>query len=261
MSITDFGYDVFTCISLYLYSYDDIIALKHVNKSNYKYLFKNEEIELHSQMLNIDLCNLKKMNIYEMVIYDLPNTDIIRLYNCNITELFKAINSYALHIQDSYSLYTSLSFKRYDNLKALFLYNINFSIDPDELTIPNLEYLYMYESGPNEEYILIFNVERFPKLKYLDISCVYVDRDDAHIQELEYYNGYPQQYNMPNLLYLELPNNYKMLLEEQYLTSYPKLTTIITSIQPVTSFDTIKIINPNISSIARQYYNIYFNRY
>ncbi len=255
--INIFGFDVFNNIITYLVDYRDILSVKCVNKELFYYDYPNKELEV-SISTDIDLHYLEKITIKSGSILGLPiNVKICVLQDCSIQNTIDADNLEALHISDSYTFCNPLAFNQYDTLTAIYLYN--FLIDPDDLLLPNLEYLCIFESDYDDSYVYMFNVERFPNLKYLDICKIYMDDDDAQVPMLEYYNGCFRNYNMPNLIYIEWET--ELLSEAQYIILFPKLTTIISNNEPKEPFTYLKVIKPEESNIAKNYYNKYFNLY
>lgn len=247
------GYDIFNIIAIFIFNYNDLLSLKSVNRFTYYHIFNNKDIELtkHSK---VNLRFLKKISILNLIIYNIPKVNICKLLNCTFAESLLLDTLTALHIQDCYTFCTPIVFNRYYSLVALYLYN--FIIDPDDLHLPNLEYLCIYESDCDDSYIYMFDVERFPKLKYLDLSKIYIDDDNANVPLLEYYNGCIRNYIMPCLKYIEISSD---LVDEQlYLNSFPSLQVIITDSIPNKPFEKISIIKPECSKIAQSYYNTYF---
>jgi len=253
--INKLGFDIYNYIISFLINYEDIISIKNVNKFTYYNLYCVKEIELKKIYSNIiDLPYLEKIKIYNIVII-IPNIKICILSDCSIRKINNTDNIRSLHIQDCYSFSNVLSYNTYNSLIALYLYN--FMVDPDDLILPNLEYLCLYESDYDDSYIYMFNIQRFPKLKYLDICKIYIDNDSATVPSLEYYAGRFEHYNMPKLKYLEWPSEDFLLPEYFYITNFPNLTTIITNQD--NDFNIIKVIKPDYSKIAQNYYNMYFS--
>lgn len=251
--ITIFGYDIFNYITLFLHNYKDILALRYINKDTYLHEFENTEIEA-SFNTKIDLPKLEKMIAHNMTLFKIPNIKVCILIDCTLTDILTINTVNALHIRDCYTYCNPLIFTQYDSLVAVYLYN--FLIDPDDLVLPNLEYLFIYESDYDDSYVYIFNIERFPNLKYLDLCKIYMDNDSTCVPLLEYYNGFFQNYQMPNLKYLEWTN--ELLPESYYLQQFPNLIAIITYYEPIEPFNRIQILRPEISDIAQKYYNNYF---
>lgn len=248
-----FGNDIFNIISLFLDNYKDLLSLKYVCKNTYYYNFTNKVITMDIPV-NMNLESVKKIIYSNLVIFKIPDITICVLLDCTLCDVLNIDSVTALHIRDCYTYSNPLIFNRYDNLVAVYLYN--FIIDPDDLILPNLEYLFIYESDYDDSYVYMFNIERYPKLKYLDLCRIYMDDDSSYVPFIEYYNGCFRNYNMPNLKYIEWHT--KLLSEYEYLTLFPKLLAIITYDEPLEEFKNIKIIKPNESDIAKKYYNDYF---
>lgn len=257
MSVYIFGHDVYTLITLFLYNHNDLKSLSCVNKSNYNYIYQHDSILLYRSYFDLNITKLKKLTAECSYIYNIPTTDILILNECDISNLIIFNNTKAIQIQNSYVLYASLSFTKYDNIIAIHLEN--HIIDPDDLVLPNLEYLYVNDYDRNDEYVLIFDVERFPKLKYLDLNNIYFNKTECRMLFLEYINSVDIYHDTPNLLYMEWPRDKQLLNEEEYINLFPKLNTLITFAKPVHPFNKIKLITPDKSNIAFYYYNMYFN--
>ena len=251
--INIFGYDVFNYITTFLINYKDILSVKLVNRGTLQHEYEHKEVIVcfHS---NVSLPHLEKIIVKNAVLSKIPDVKICVMEDCSIHDILDISSLQALHIRDCYTYNNPMLLTLYTNLVAVYLYN--FLIDPDDLNLPNLEYLCIYESDYDDSYVYMFNIERFPKLKYLDISKIYMDNDSASVPLLEYYNGYFQEYNMPNLKYIEWSTD--LLSESQYLQMFPKLIAIITYSEPVIPFNKIEIIRPEVSKIALEYYNKYF---
>lgn len=246
------GSDLLNYITLFLVNYRDLLSIKLSCKRAYFHNYEHREIEIHHQA-NVQLPKLEKITIKNMQLTRIPNVKICILIDCCIKDSVDVANLEAIYIRDCHI--TSLISPKYTNLVAIYLYN--FLIDPDDLILPKLEYLCIYESDYDDSYVYMFDIERFPNLKYLDISRIYIDNDSATIPLLEYYGGYFQQYNMPNLKYVEWNTN--LLSEAQFLDIFPSLIAIITYAIPDEPFDKIEIITPDTSKIARSYYDEYFS--
>lgn len=249
------GDDVFGYIALFLHNYKDLLSLSLVNTYTYYYDYNNKEIELSSNINNIKFNKIKKLTLNNLVVSIIPEfVKKIIMNECTTIAKLNMENLTAVHIKDCLTYHdiinTSLT---YSQLKAVYLYN--FTIDPDDFNVPNLEYLFIYESDDDYEYVYLFDIFKIPKLKYLDIKKVYIHDQDTVIENLEYYKGYYFEYKMPKLKYLETDN---LKTESEYLSVYPNLTTIITFETPTTEFNHIKIIQPDKSKIALEYYKQYF---
>lgn len=252
--INKFGYDIFNNITLYLNDYKDILSLRLVNRDTYFHEYENKEIELYFNSI-IDLQKVEKIITKNIVMTRLPPFVKICIFlDCFLYNSINIDTIRALHIKDCSMYSFPLIHINYESLVALYLYN--FIVDPDDLILPNLEYLCIYDSDYDDTFIYMFDVKRFPKLVYLDIYKIYIDDESAEIPFLEYYNGQFQHYNMPNLKYLEWNNT--LFPESFYLYHFPKLIAIITYSKPNIPFNSIKLINPTVSKIAREYYNRYF---
>lgn len=251
--INIFGYDVFNHITTYLLNYKDIISIKLVNKNTYLHEYENREIEMHFDSI-IDLPKLEKIIIKNVTLTKLPRVKICIISDCCIQDILNIDYIHAIHIKDSYTYNNPLLLTLYTNLRAVYLYN--FIIDPDDLILPNLEYLCIYESDYDDTYVYMFDIKRYPNLRYLDLSKIYIDNNSASVPLLEYYNGCYENYDMPNLKYIEWHND--LLTEYQFLQLFPNLLSIITYKEPIEPFYNIEIIKPDISTIARKYYDSYF---
>lgn len=251
--INKFGFDVFNYITSFLVDYKDLLSIKLINKETYSHEYENKEIEIYFHSV-VDLPKLEKIIVKHMVLTKLPNVKICIMSDCSIHETLNIDSLHALHIKDCYTYNNPLILTLYTNLRAVYLYN--FIVDPDDLVLPNLEYLCIFESDYDDSYVYMFNIERFPKLKYLDLSRIYIDNESASVPLLEYYNGCYQNYNMPSLKYIEWQT--ELLPEYQFLQLFPNLLSIITYKEPSEPFNKIKLIRPEVSKIARNYYNSYF---
>lgn len=98
----------------------------------------------------------------------------------------------------------------YVNLKAISLYNHFF--DPDEYYLPNLEYLFVYnERCELLNTIIMFDVTKFPKLIYLNLTGLLINPISKPMNHLEFINinrsdilsEHPAKY-LPSIKFIEI---------------------------------------------------------
>ena len=148
--------DVFNNITLFLLDYQDLLSLIFVNKYTYNHNYENKEVIMNSYN-KLKINSIRKITMNNMVVSSIPYFIKKIIFNeCTFINRLDIDNISAIHIQDCLSYNDQLNFINYKFLKAVYLYN--FTIDPDDFELPNLEYLFIYESDDDYSYVCLFKI-------------------------------------------------------------------------------------------------------
>jgi len=222
--------DILSVILSWLRDYIDLLNIlivckkfHNIRKLNDTVYFDNNYCQNSIKKIKRSYPNIVKLFIIDYsMLYELDLDIIKNLY------IFNHVSYYYDICLPDYS---------YTTLTAISLHNYIFN--PDMYFIPNLEFLHIYNINYKYlDYIPIFDVNRFPKLIYINLTGIFIKTIIQPLYKLEFinFNQYDildnpslntyYSYLLPNIKYILL-NDISELTKSRYCNVFPTLQYII----------------------------------